>query len=412
MPTELLFYEYPTVTECSAEVLSCAEKDGKYHITLTKTPIFPEGGGQLADRGSIISGSGAVSDIIDCRTVGAETVHICTSALPVGERVSVRLDLARRLDHSEQHTGEHILSGLASKLFDAHNVGFHMSEDYCTIDLDIPLERERLEALEAAANEAVRRNLPVHTEITDGFDTSSRPLRKRAEKAQGEVRIVYIDNGKVDSCTCCGTHLHTTGGVGAIRITDAQHYKGGTRLTFVCGERASRLSVEEHSVLTELARRYSTSRSDLPSAIAKQIDEISALKAEIRLKSALIAKTEAENLVNSAEKCGNGLVMFKVFENLGANDLKLIIDEIAALAGSSPWAALLFSGKANGADYRMGASAGFKPDMRELCAAVNAATGGKGGGSPVFAQGGSDRKLDGETAEMLKNYLLKAAGQV
>ena len=232
--TEILYYEYPIITECSAEVVSCTEKDGKFAVVLTRSPIFPEGGGQLADGGRIFTDK-ISADITDCQTENGETVHYSDAPFEVGERVSVRLDLEKRLDHAEQHTGEHILSGLASKLFSAKNVGFHMAEDYCTIDLDIPLEREQLEALEIEANRAVRANLSIHTEITDGEDASNRTLRKRAEKAVGEVRIVYIDNGKVDSCTCCGTHLHTTGMVGAIRITDAQHYKGGTRLFFACG---------------------------------------------------------------------------------------------------------------------------------------------------------------------------------
>ncbi|MBR4435992.1 MAG: hypothetical protein IKS90_07875 [Clostridia bacterium] len=413
MATELLFYEYPTVEECTAEVLSCTEKDGKYLITLTKTPIFPEGGGQLADGGMIVGPGGNEARITDCRTEDGEIVHYTDAAFPPGARVRVCLDAEKRLDRSEQHTGEHILSGLAAKLFGAKNVGFHMSEEYCTIDLDIPLEREQTEALELAANAAVRADLTVHTEITDGDDASSRPLRKRAEKVQGEVRIVYIDNGKIDSCTCCGTHLNTTGMVGAIRITDHQHYKGGTRLFFVCGGRAARLGIEEHGALTELARRYSTSRRDLPAAIKKQAEEVQDLKSELKLKSALIARTEARELIDHAKLSGKTRVMFKVYQNFGANDLKLILDETAAAMETAPceWAALIFSSGASGTDYRMGSSGGCKLSMRDLCAAVNAATGGKGGGSPVFAQGRSEKPLDKETADTIENYLIKATQQ-
>lgn len=407
--TEILYYEYPLITECSAEVVSCAEKDGRFAVVLTRSPIFPEGGGQLADGGTIFTDKKSAK-ILDCQTESGETVHYLDAPFEVGERVSVRLDLEKRLDHAEQHTGEHILSGLASKLFSAKNVGFHMAEDYCTIDLDIPLEREQLEALEIEANKAVRANLSIHTEITDGDDASSRTLRKRAEKAVGEVRIVYIDHGKVDSCTCCGTHLHTTGMVGSIRITDAQHYKGGTRLFFACGNRAARLSIEEHAAMSELARKYSTSRENLASAVYKQMDELIALKSELRQKSALLAAKTAEELMKAAETKGGARLVFGIFESLGANDLKLICEEVSKLAETekSAFAALVFSASNEGTDYRMACSAGFKLSMKELCAAVNAALCGKGGGSPVFAQGRSERRLDEGTAESLKRYLYAA----
>ena len=407
--TEILYYEYPLITECSAEVVSCAEKDGRFAVVLTRSPIFPEGGGQLADGGTIFTDKKSAK-ILDCQTENGETVHYLDAPFEVGERVSVRLDLEKRLDHAEQHTGEHILSGLASKLFSAKNVGFHMAEDYCTIDLDIPLEKEQLEALEIEANRAVRANLSIHTEITDGEDASNRTLRKRAEKAVGEVRIVYIDNGKVDSCTCCGTHLHTTGMVGAIRITDAQHYKGGTRLFFACGNRAAKLSIEEHAAMSELARKYSTSRENLASAVYKQMDELNALKSELRQKSALLAAKTAEELMKTAETKGGARLVFSAFENLGANDLKLICEELSKLAEAekTAFAALIFSVSNEGTDYRMACSNGFKLSMKELCAAVNAALCGKGGGSPVFAQGKSERKLDEGTAEALKKYLLSA----
>jgi len=407
--TEILYYEYPLITECSAEVVSCAEKDGRFAVILSRSPVFPEGGGQLADGGRIFTDKKSAK-ILDCQTENGETVHYLDAPFEVGERVSVRLDLEKRLDHAEQHTGEHILSGLASKLFSAKNVGFHMAEDYCTIDLDIPLEKEQLEALEIEANRAVRANLSIHTEITDGEDASNRTLRKRAEKAVGEVRIVYIDHGKVDSCTCCGTHLHTTGMVGSIRITDAQHYKGGTRLFFACGNRAARLSIEEHAAMSELARKYSTSRENLASAVYKQMDELIALKSELRQKSALLAAKTAEELMKAAETKGGARLVFGIFESLGANDLKLICEEVSKLAEAekTAFAALVFSASNDGTDYRMACSNGFKLSMKELCAAVNAALCGKGGGSPVFAQGRSERRLDEGISEALKKYLLSA----
>lgn len=266
--TELLYYSIPIITECGAAVLSCEkdERSGAYKIILDRTMIYPEGGGQPADRGSIVfrpdnSAAEQTVRISDAHTENGRVVHFCDAEIPAGTIVRVLLDVDTRLDHAQQHTGEHIVSGLASKLFGAVNVGFHMAADYCTIDFDIPLEQAQLEELERAANAAVRANLSVHTEVTTPEDASTRTLRKKSDKAVGNdknkksdkhqnnicepvlpakaVRIVYIDNGKIDSCTCCGTHLAATGGVGTILFTDAQHYKGGTRLWFVCGGRAT-----------------------------------------------------------------------------------------------------------------------------------------------------------------------------
>lgn len=403
---EILYYDDPTVVECTAKVVSCEEKDGKFLVALDRTMIFPEGGGQLPDAGSI-DACGKKAEILDCRTVGGEVIHYCDKPFAPGESVILRLDLPRRLDHCEQHTGEHMLSGLASKLFSAKNVGFHMAETYCTIDLDLPLAPEQLAELELAANAAVRADLPVHTEITDEADALNRPLRKRAEKAQGEVRIVYIDNGKVDSCTCCGTHLPRTGMVGAIRITDAQHYKGGTRLWFACGKRAAEASLSEHNALTSLARQYSTSREELPRAIRKQSDELAALKAELKQKSAVLAEKTAESLLKNAALSGKTAVIADEMDGMNANDLRLICDSLTA-NGAAPWVALLFAPSAAGTDYRMACSSGGKLSMKELCSAVNAAVNGKGGGGPLFAQGKTERRMDAETLAMLKNYVIQA----
>ncbi|MBQ7061524.1 MAG: hypothetical protein IJM85_07050 [Clostridia bacterium] len=402
--TKALYYDLPTVTECTARVVSCAEKDGRCLVSLDRTPIFPEGGGQLADGGFICFG-GRELPILACRTEGEEILHTVPEPLEPGAAVTVRLDLARRLDHSEQHTGEHILSGLASTLFGAVNVGFHMAEDYCTIDLDLPLTPEQLEALELEANRAVRGDLPVHTEVTDFEDAASRRLRKRAEKARGEVRIVYIDHGKVDSCTCCGTHLARTGMVGAIRITDSQHYKGGTRLWFACGGRAAKLGIRDRAALGALARRYSTSREELPAVIEKQINELAALKAELKQKSALLAERTAIALLEGAPRAGGTPVICESLASANANDLRLMTDFLAGTGRA--YIALLFAPGRDGTDYRM-ASSGSKLDMKSLCAAVNAAVNGKGGGNKQFAQGRTARAVEPETVKLLFDYIMKA----
>lgn len=395
--TKILYYESPIIVECTAVVLTCVQAGDFYKVTLDRSMIFPEGGGQLADRGSIDDVA-----ILDAQVENGETVHYCAAPVQIGKRVSVKLDIASRLDHAQQHTGEHILSGLASKLFSAKNVGFHMAEDYCTIDFDVFLDSEQLNALELEANAAVRANRRIHTEVTDGAHASELELRKRAENIEGEIRLVYIDNGKVDSCTCCGTHLDSTGMVGAIKITDSQKYKGGTRLFFVCGGRATDAAMRTQDAMTALARRFSTSREELPAAVMKQSNDLITAKLEIKAKSALLAELYAQKFSTATPPVKGIVPIVEIMDGLTANDLKLLCD---TLVQTCPCVALLFVPHSQGTDYRMSCSAKSGMNMKELCSAVNAAVGGKGGGSPLFAQGKTPEQVHADTVAMLKNYI-------
>ncbi|MBO6061536.1 MAG: alanyl-tRNA editing protein, partial [Clostridia bacterium] len=298
--TERLYYSHPVITEITARVVSCEEKDGAFYAVLERTIIFPEGGGQPADRGTL-----GEANVLDAHEKAGEVVHTLDRAVEPGREYTLRLDSARRADHSEQHTGEHILSGLAHKLFGAHNVGFHMAADYCTIDLDRFFDEDELALLEAEANAAVRRSLPVTEVHTDEAGLASLTIRKKSEAAVGDIRIVYIGGGEIDSCTCCGTHCASTGEVGYIRITDSQKYKGGVRIWFSCGGRAVREANALSRSMTELARSYSTSREELPAVIEKQINELAALKAELKQKSALLTERTAKALLEGAPRAGD-----------------------------------------------------------------------------------------------------------
>ena len=409
--TELLYYSIPIITECGAAVLSCEkdERSGAYKIILDRTMIYPEGGGQPADRGSIVfrpdnSAAEQTVRISDAHTENGSVVHFCDAEIPAGTIVRVVLDVDTRLDHAQQHTGEHIVSGLANKLFGAVNVGFHMAADYCTIDFDIPLEQAQLEELERAANAAVRANLSVHTEVTTPEDASTRTLRKKSDKAVGNdknkksdkpqnnicepvppakaVRIVYIDNGKIDSCTCCGTHLAATGGVGTILFTDAQHYKGGTRLWFVCGGRATAAVRTVQNIVSALAKQYSTRR---------------------------LASAESVSLLSTAERIKGIAVVCSVMDGSTANDLKLTADELCKKDSTVPCVSLLFAPNAGGTDYCMACTedAAIKLSMRELCTAVNCIMNGKGGGNQLLARGKTTRTVQKSDCDMLRSYIEK-----
>ena len=397
-----LYYRHPMLTECTSTVLSCVERDGRYAIELDRSIIFPEGGGQLSDIGLI---DDAV--IFEAKTEKGHVLHFSSKPFAEGSSVTLRLNVSARLDHTAQHTGEHIISGLASKLFNAHNVGFHMAKEYCTVDFDIFLDQNQLTELQLAANAAVTSNLPITTELVSGKEAASRPLRKLADKLSGateDIRIVYIDNGNIDSCTCCGTHFQYTGEVGAILITDSQKYKGGIRCWFACGERAIRHAIFCQSELSALAQRFSTSREELPSAVQKLRNDLSACKQEIKSKSDLLTELLSTELLSGIESSGSTGYIVKRFDTLSPADLKALSDKLITKT-ASPLAALLFCNTPSGTEYRMVCTDGLKLSMRDLCSAVNAAINGKGGGSSSFAQGKTLKSVSDDDIDMLEHYL-------
>ena len=389
--TEKLCYLSPMPVSCEAKVLSCNERDGRFFAVLDRTVIFPEGGGQPADRGEI-----AGARILDAQELEGEVVHELDRPIEAGSAVTVTLDVPRRLDHSEQHTGEHILSGLAAKLFGAKNVGFHMAEDYCTIDLDRVFTDDELYCLEREANAAVRADLPVTAVLTDEEGLSRMTIRKKSDAAKGEIRVVFIGGGEVDSCTCCGTHCASTGEVGFIRISDHQKYKGGTRLWFSCGGRAVREAAELTRAFSAMAKSYSTSREELPAAVRKQSDELAAAKRELKARTKALCELIAASVKEPAP------VLYA--EGFSANDVKMLTE---CLVDAGARAALVFGAEGAVTNYRALRAKDEKLPMNELVQAVNALTGGKGGGSPAFAQGATGAKVTPEMLEIMRDYIAK-----
>ncbi|MBO4562742.1 MAG: alanyl-tRNA editing protein [Clostridia bacterium] len=387
--TERLYYITPMLTSCEARVVSSHEEGGRFFAVLDRTVIFPEGGGQPADRGMI-----GEARVTDAKEQDGEVVHETDRLLDAGSSVTVTLDVPRRLDHSEQHTGEHILSGLAHKLFGAKNVGFHMAEDYCTIDLDVFLSEEQLSRLEAEANAAVRRNAPVVPEEMDRAKLDAITIRKKSDVKSDEIRVVWIGGGDIDSCTCCGTHCATTGEVGYIRIVDSQKYKGGTRLWFSCGGRAVREASELTRAMTELARSYSTSRSELPAAVRKQSEELSQAKRELK------ARTQA--LCDGIALAHGEEIAVISAEGFGANDVKMLTESL--IRGGAK-VALAFGRSGGATHYRALRAEGVSAPMNELVKAVNGLMGGKGGGSPAFAQGSAKAPVTEEIISAIRRML-------
>ena len=397
--TKKLYYQDVWLDECEAVVCACEQTKDGYAVLLDQTVIFPEGGGQPSDMGAIngIAVSAAYEK-------GEEIWNCVKEPLPVGEKVRVTLDRDRRRDHAQQHSGEHIISGLADKLFGAHNVGFHMAEDYATLDLDAPLTDGQLEKLARAANAVVQQNAPITYAFVQAEDLESVKLRKTAKGLSGEVRIVYIENA--DSCTCCGTHCQTTGEIGYIRFAAWQNYKGGVRLWFLCGMRAVESAMREHTAIDALAKRFSTKTDEVLPAVLRQGDELSEVKRTLKQRTDALLAYHTAALLAQAESIGDVKLVLYAEDGLSAADMKLFAQKIAEAEKSI---ALLFSQNGDTLLYQLAAAPGVKLSMRDVCAAVNAATGGRGGGKDAFAQG-SAKAQPGlrETMEQLCVYLRAA----
>lgn len=231
MPATAKLYETgPYVQTFTATVLVCTPAGEQFAVQLDRTAFYPEGGGQPCDTGAL--GTALVTDV---QEHGGVITHTVSAALPVGQTVEGRIDWARRRDHMEQHTGEHILSGTLHRLFGAENVGFHIGSPAVRMDMSVPLTAGQLAEAEAQANAVIRADAPVRCWYPAPEDLAKLTYRSKKE-IDGAVRLV--DAGGADLCACCGTHVSTTGQVGAIKILSAQSYKGGTRLAVVCGERA------------------------------------------------------------------------------------------------------------------------------------------------------------------------------
>ena len=385
-------------TQTTAQVTACEPVEGGFEVLLDQTVLFPEGGGQPSDTGWIDT-----ARVLSCREEHGDVFHKIDRALMVGETVSVRLDWGRRFDFMQQHTGEHLLSFAFYKLFEAANIGFHLALDYATIDFDKPLSREQIAEAELLANSCVWRNLPVTaTFYASEEEVQELPLRKHAEGLTAPIRIVSIEDA--DMCTCCAPHCALTGEIGSIFVLDAAVYKGGTRVTFLCGERALKRHRAEHDDLDAIGRRFSTARENAVSAVAKLSDEYGALKKRERELAKELNGFLAAELRLNAKQAGKYRVAVRLFSGMDAGRLK----DLAQCAAEPGTISALFSETEGRLSYVLACGEKFPLDVGELIPAVNAATGGKGGGRGTLAQGmaqsGSGAQ---ETVSQVEDYLVR-----
>ena len=365
--TENLFYAQPPVLEFTARVLACEEDKNGWQVVLDRTAFYPEGGGQPADRGLL----GGVR-VLDVHEKEGAVRHLTDGPLTVGETVEGRVDAARRLDLTQQHSGEHILSGILHSMFGAENVGFHIGQDYLLMDLSVAVDAEGLAKAEEAANRIVWQDVETRAAWYEKEQLASLTYRSKKE-LEGPVRLVTMPGA--DCCACCGTHVQRTGEGGQIKIIDHIKYKSGTRLQVVCGGRA----LARHRLVDGQCRRAGAALSapveGLAGAVQRQKEELEAAKFRLTgLENQLFA------LWAAAETDENPLVSRP---GLSPDGLRRLA---AALSETRPGVCCAVSEKEGGLSYAI-ACTRQEADLRGLCKAMNAALDGRGGGKPGFVQG-------------------------
>ena len=387
--TVKLFENNSLLRECEAVVTACTAMDGKFLVELDQTVFFPEGGGQLSDKGKI-------NDIV-VEHVSEKEGHIyheCVAALPVGTSVKAVLDWPVRLDRMQQHLGEHILSYACWKLFEAHNVGFHMNEDSVFIDLDKELTEEELLKAELFTNEIIWDNRPVSVDYMDSTEAVKLKdkMRKFNEKLTGTLRIVSVEGA--DICTCCGTHPPFTGMIGSVKVVRHEKHKGGCRVEFLCGRRALLDMDQRNSTLLKVAQALSTKPELVPEHVEKLKGDLQAQLEALKSKLLAVNEKQLAEIMAAAPTDAKGVrVVAWPLDGFDAKDIKAFIPKLTAHENTL---GLLVAAKPERISYAAVAGPNTSVDCRGVMKELNAAFSGRGGGKSDCAQGGSDYCADWE----------------
>ena len=367
MKTRKLYYEDSHMKKFTATVLSCEETPKGFEVILDATAFYPEGGGQDADTGIL----GGVR-VLDTRERGEAVIHFCEAPLEVGREVEGILDWEARFVRMQQHSGEHIVSGILNRRYGCHNVGFHMSSDLITIDFDTVIPREDLPSIEAEANRAIWADIafrcwyPSEEELPNVFYRTKRAL-------PWPVRIVEIPG--YDSCACCGTHVKRTGEIGLIKLFSAVKFRNGTRMEMACGSIALEILNRGWEQNKLVSQAFSAQVTETGIAAQRMNETVEALKFRITGLEMRLFAGIAESYAGM-----DRAVHFE--DGLDNTAVRVLADAIADRVDS--YAAVFSGDEENGYAFCLVTRGG---DLRQLCKDMTKALNGRGGGKPAFQQG-------------------------
>jgi alanyl-tRNA synthetase len=383
MATDRLYYHDSFLYDFNARVVEAFDNNGRTAIVLDRTAFYPTSGGQVHDLGTLTADGQeiAITEVAD--EEDGRVLHFASEPLAVGTQVHGAIDSARRLDHVQQHSGQHVLSAAFIRLFTMPTVSFHMGEESCTIDLETSgLSAAQAQRAEYLANKVIAEDRPVGIRFVPLEEARQLGLRKLPPKQTGDLRLIDISD--FDLTACGGTHVRATGQIGSILLRKIEKVKQGVRVEFVCGLRAVSTARHDYTTLTEAAALYSSHIYDVPEQVRKSQAESKALgKTQHKLLEEL-AVFSAERLL--AQTAGSPQVITEILPDRDAVFIKLLAQKLTA--GKSAVIALLASG-AGQPTLVFAQSPGQKSNMGQLMKEAMAELGGRGGGSADMAQGGS-----------------------
>lgn len=396
--TKQLYLDQPMLVDFDAEIISCEKHESSYKVELNETAFYPEGGGQPSDMGSI-----ADAKVTYVFKEEDRIFHVVDKAFEVGTLVSAKLDWARRKEMMQQHTGQHLLSAAFWKLYEAMTVGFHLTEDNLTVDLDKDLSMEESLEVETLVNEWIQSNLQIKCSFPADDELESMPLRKRPKVAHN-IRVVEVAGA--DCTPCGGTHPPTTALLGMLKIKRVDRYKGGIRVQFVVGVRALADYRAKNTMSNDLIASLKAQPEEIVEKVEKLQEENKELSKANKILKSQLAAIEADSLVEHAVNHSDGFkIIRKVFEDRDFGDVRQMAgklcenDNIVVLFGlKEPEASrLVYSRSKNLQDI----------SMKDLFAPAIDKLEGRGGGSPMSAQGGGKHpdKLEAVIDESMDELL-------
>lgn len=367
-----LFYEDIHMTEFDATVTECIydEKKKQYQIILDRTAFFPEEGGQVADKG-FLNGQ----EVLDVQIKKDIISHMVAAAIPVGTTVHGAVDWKQRFDFMQQHSGEHIVSGLVHKHFGYDNVGFHLGLQEVTLDFNGELTLEQLRDIESEANAVVWQNLPIRITYPDSEALQTLSYRSKLDLTEN-VRIVEIPG--IDTCACCAPHCETTGQIGLIKVTNVQNHRGGVRVNILCGERAVADYTEKQNSVANISVQLSAKQTAVAEAVTRLKEDNLRLK---ELGNTLQAQLldYAVQMLPKPEEANHAILFVEIMNEIA---IRNVVNEL--VTKYSGYSAVFAGNDTEGYRFIIGSAS---LDCRELATTLRQTFQAKGGGTAPMIQG-------------------------
>lgn len=378
--TRKLYYEDSHIKQFTATVLSCTEGKDRWEVVLDQTAFFPGGGGQLPDTGAM-----NMARVIGAKEDGEDVVHYVSAPMTVGSVVECRLNWNQRLRRMQNHSGEHVLSGIIHSKFGYENVGFHMGEDFITVDYSGELTAGQVYEIERECNLAIAANVPIICRFPEKAELDAMDYRSKKE-LQGAVRIVNVQG--YDTCACCAPHVYTTGQIGMIKIYSWARHRGGTRLTMLCGMDA----LDDYNARCANISSISGLLSAKPMEVSRATAKLWQEHEDLKYKMTGLYNKLTDIKIAAIEPTAGNLVIFD--EDLDMDHLRMLVNGVVPKCGGM--VAAFIGSDEEGYRYIIGSGS---VDLRGKTKEINAAIQGKGGGKSEMIQGTANA-----TAEEIKAY--------